>query len=437
MDYNFDLITINDKAEWNRLMGQCRKADLQQTWEYGESVNKCIEWEPVRQVIITKDQPIAMTQTLVKEIPVIGWVARMQHGPMFIEKNGQSFTQDAVNAIEFLRSHWVDGKHMILHLTPCLVPSDLPKNWAEEAEFKLSDEPLWRSIRIDLSQDSKVIHKKMKRDWKKSLRKIEKYGLRTEVCHSGQDFDFFLEKYKQATIEKGISWPSSELVQELWNEAKSVMSVVFVVKDGKRIAAMILINYASTSHCLVSWSDPQAAKFRAYNFLNWQLILHFQEQKCRWLDLGGIDPENLPGITSFKRGMGGDEYHLAGNFVATPPGYSDGLDVTDYRRGLGHVLPGLELPGHEAVGEEEVRLKVEAIVTEFIKETQSSDVLETSNISDLSLIDGGLIDSLSLISVVRILQETFDIEIEVQDMTSDNFNNVPAMAELVKHKINL
>jgi len=430
MDDRFGLSVIEDRAEWSRLMNQSRKADLQQTWAYGESVRKCIGWEPIRHLITDNGRPAAMTQTLIKEIPIVGHVARMQHGPVFLESHGHFSPENALGIIEFLRHHWVDGKNTVLHLTPCLVRSDLPERWAETMKnmgLDPSDEALWRSIRIDLTQQPEKIHKNMKRNWRKSLRKAEEYCLGAETGESAADFDFFMEKYEQAVAEKGISWPSPELVRELKTQAGSDMHLVFVIKDGERIAGMVMIVYASVAHCLVAWSDSRADKLRANNFLYWQFILRFREMGCSWYDVGGIDPDRLPGITVFKRGMSGEEYHLAGNFVARPPGAGDRMRQTDDYR-LGHVLSGLALPGPDA---EAVKARVKTVISEFVREKLSDTELD----ENLSLIDGGLIDSFTLVSVVQVLQEKFDIEIMVQDINIENFDTIQGISEFVKSKM--
>ena len=39
-----------------------------------------------------------------------------------------------------------------------------------------------------------------------------------------------------------------------------------------------------------------------------------------WFDLGGINEKLTPGITHFKRGLGGKEYTLIGEYEACPQG---------------------------------------------------------------------------------------------------------------------
>ncbi len=48
------------------------------------------------------------------------------------------------------------------------------------------------------------------------------------------------------------------------------------------------------------------------------------------------------------------------------------------------------------------------------------------------LIDGGVLDSFDIISIVQEMNETFDIEIEVEELEPHNFNSIEAMMELIQ-----
>ncbi|MGI4847615.1 MAG: hypothetical protein ACRYGK_05695 [Janthinobacterium lividum] len=50
------------------------------------------------------------------------------------------------------------------------------------------------------------------------------------------------------------------------------------------------------------------------NYLFWQAILEMKKAGCRWLDVGGLFPGH--GYNQFKRGMGGTEYQLSGEWVS-------------------------------------------------------------------------------------------------------------------------
>ena len=51
---------------------------------------------------------------------------------------------------------------------------------------------------------------------------------------------------------------------------------------------------------------------------------------------------------------------------------------------------------------------------------------------ETKLIDGGVLDSFDIISIVGELNQKFDVEIEVDDLEAENFNSASAMWELIQ-----
>lgn len=51
------------------------------------------------------------------------------------------------------------------------------------------------------------------------------------------------------------------------------------------------------------------------------------------------------------------------------------------------------------------------------------------------LIDGGIITSFDVISIVGELNDTFEIDIEAFELVPDNFNSVEAIWKLVQNKL--
>jgi acyl carrier protein len=64
----------------------------------------------------------------------------------------------------------------------------------------------------------------------------------------------------------------------------------------------------------------------------------------------------------------------------------------------------------------------------ILNENAGSDVDWASK---KTIMDDGLIDSLDLVAIVSDLDEKYDIEITVDDITPENFNSVDAIAEMV------
>lgn len=54
------------------------------------------------------------------------------------------------------------------------------------------------------------------------------------------------------------------------------------------------------------------------------------------------------------------------------------------------------------------------------------------NIDSQSLVTDGLLDSLDIISLITELEEAFDIEIDPEDVMSENFESIDAITALVE-----
>jgi len=52
---------------------------------------------------------------------------------------------------------------------------------------------------------------------------------------------------------------------------------------------------------------------------------------------------------------------------------------------------------------------------------------------ETALIDDKVLDSFDIVSLISELNDTFDIEIGIDDMTNENFNSLSAVRKMVEH----
>jgi len=72
-------------------------------------------------------------------------------------------------------------------------------------------------------------------------------------------------------------------------------------------------------------------------------------------------------------------------------------------------------------------------VVEFLVEEVDLDADEL--IAETSLFNSGLIDSVAVLSTVQFIEETFDFELEPEQVTLENFDSVTAIVALVQSQL--
>lgn len=73
-------------------------------------------------------------------------------------------------------------------------------------------------------------------------------------------------------------------------------------------------------------------------------------------------------------------------------------------------------------------------VREIVQETIDSSGLGITVEDDMSLVEGGLLDSMSIVLLVQELQQEFDIDIDFSDITISNFDSVIALQKYVDER---
>lgn len=424
MTEKYSLNNVDARADWEELMSLCAETAFQQTWEYGDGVKEVIDWQPHRQVLMVGDEPVALAQTLVKDIPLIGSIGRMQHGPMFIGRPGDWPSGRVGDVAAALVRHWVEDRGVSLDISPCLTEKTAPPDWTSKTGLTPARDIPWASIRLDLSKPEAKLMSAMKRRWRQPLKKSLDLGLDFRVSRSDDDFRKFLDHYIQSCHELGFSWPSPDLVESLWNQAGAETRLTVSSQSDDWLGAILNIGYCGVGFALAAWNSDRAYQVHAHNNLIWRTMLHYKSEGFRWYDLGGVDPERLAGITKFKRGLGGLEYRYIGGFQARPDSTAIGADLGE---NLDRLFSGYEVEAGASADPELIRG-----LTKVIWELSG---LEEEIDPRTSLIDGGIIDSLSIVSLVQFIQSNYDIDIYPEDINLDNFDSLEAMTAFISSRL--
>ncbi len=73
-------------------------------------------------------------------------------------------------------------------------------------------------------------------------------------------------------------------------------------------------------------------------------------------------------------------------------------------------------------------------IREIVQETIDASGLGIEVEDDMSLVEGGLLDSMSIVRLVQDLQQEFDIDIDFGDITITNFDSINVLSAYVEDR---
>jgi len=152
---------------------------------------------------------------------------------------------------------------------------------------------------------------------KKDLR-FKIYDLRKET----KALDEFLQLLQKTSRRDEFHSHPEEYYKKLL-DLKSIKLFAIEHQD-KIIASNIILFYGKRAIYLHGASDYEYRNLMAPYLLHWHIIKHAKDKGFLEYDLWGVDDKKWPGVTRFKRGLGGKEVNYVGsyNYVFKPFWYA-------------------------------------------------------------------------------------------------------------------
>lgn len=302
-----------DRARWEDLFAAAGRTSLTQSWAYGEAKAAVEGWRVHRAVVTDGGQPLALAQVLERRVGGLLRVGRLNRGPVWLTPPDPAALRDALSGIAAPWRWWRGG---VFLTAPDLGADHLPM--LSQLGFRRRAAPAWRSAWLDLSPEPDALRRRLNGKWRNMLSAAEKAGLSVEVLPGADGFQWLMERYRAEMAEKGFAGASPELLGALSRHAARPDDMLILAAraaGGEAVGGVLLARHGDAATYMVGWTGAEGRKSKAGNLMLWSAVLELRGRGCRWFDLGGIDDVLTPGIAAFKRGMNGEEYCLAGEFV--------------------------------------------------------------------------------------------------------------------------
>ena len=333
-----------DRVIWNKMLSRVEHCNLLQSWEYGDARcnNKSV---PIRLVAYNDhDQPKLMLQVLTRTLPLIGGIARINRGPLWINK--QRYSKNRITNVVpvsqlTLTSENDDVKPTeqdIENFLNLLIKEAKKRRWwqirlALECDnsysvddilnsynFKKQAVSAWGSHLISLADDEKKLRTNLKGKWRNLLNKSEKNGVvSNKELINELTLSSLVNSYESFQEEKGFIGLPSDLIRQLANQYSqfwnfNIYTATYSNKPNHTLGFLVTIGSGNTSTYLIGLTNKEDRTSLANYNLLWHAVLDAKKQGYLWFDLGGVNDDTTDGIAHFKSGLSGIPYLLIGEW---------------------------------------------------------------------------------------------------------------------------
>jgi lipid II:glycine glycyltransferase (peptidoglycan interpeptide bridge formation enzyme) len=317
-EYEFGIRKIRNE-EWASLLSGFKDASIYQSWAYG-----AIRWrsERLEHAILRKNgEVVGIAQIAVISAPILRFgIAYIPSGPLWKRPGFTENTEYIRQLGRGLINEYARKRGLFLRLSPFCFENDgdALRQIFEEEGYSWSKGSYQTAI-LDLSPSLEEIRKKLAQKWRNQLNRSERNGLSVNSSASVEDFDAFIEMYQnmleRKKFEIGIDINQfREMQQNLPSSQK--MRIFICLLEGKAVAGAVCSKIGDTGIYLLGATNSNGLQAKGSYLLQWSIIQWLKAENCQSYDLGGIDPENNPGVYHFKSGISTNEKEQIGIFEA-------------------------------------------------------------------------------------------------------------------------
>lgn len=268
---------------------------------------------------------IGLASVRVRSLPFLGFgVAYVAGGPL-VDRGIEGDLLRFEKCLEGLREEYVQRRKLVLRVLPPIGDD----RWNQKANQAMAGIGManyrggreYRTFLLDLQRPLQDIRKGLAQKWRNCLNRSEKEGLTVSWTNDLKAFEQFQADHELFVKEKGFSVDLDAAFYKTVGaqaSAGSGLELALVKVDGKPVATHMGSYIGDTAVYVLGLTDEIALKKKAAYFLHWEVIKRAHQRGMKWYDLGGIDPEENPGVFKFKAGLRGKDVQAAGPMELAP-----------------------------------------------------------------------------------------------------------------------
>lgn len=313
-----------DRRVWDAHHAQALGC-LQQSWAYGQALQSL--GVPVLRAVAHRPEghadptaPLACAQFLEQRIPWPIGLAYCLGGPLWSPSLGADGPgQRAV--LQALRRSIPIRRPRLALLSPAV-----PQGEGEAQATALQPyRGRWRvmtghaSVLWSLESSDAERRAALESKWRNRLATAERHGWKVRECGAhAVDYQWLIDAEGSQRVQRRyLALPAGFIPAFVAAHRKPSQAILTLAAEanGQRCAGMLFLLHGHTATYHLGWTNDTGRDHSAHNLLLWDAGKRLAERGIRWVDLGGVDTQENPGLARFKLGTGGRPVQWAGTFA--------------------------------------------------------------------------------------------------------------------------
>ncbi len=261
---------------------------------------------------------MAIAQVLVKKLPFIGNVIRVNRGPLLLKGFEEESDVILLDSLQLLVEECKKRKALMIQIAPEIPASKDSEENLEKLGLRKLSNTAWSSGLVDLKNDKEDILMSLNGKWRNCYRKGVKLGVNVvDVSYNKEAIAKLIDNYKTLQSQKEFIGLSTKLIEAMATKSNKYWKFnIFEAKDSNDfvLGNLVTVNHGDTSIYLIGTTNSEGRKLQANYVMLWESILNAKENGCRWFDIGGLSEDTPSGIAHFKKGINAEMYSLIGEW---------------------------------------------------------------------------------------------------------------------------
>ena len=306
-------------AEWEVLWEKVSNDNLLQSWLYG--IAKCdSEGLQMKYFAISREgREISLVQVLLKKIPVLGTIARINRGPLLIHNEFDNLDDNLFASIEAILQETKRRNWRLLQIAPEVKKDINNLSRLEDLGLRPLKNLAWASGLFSLSKSTEEMMMSLNGKWRNCLKKGIKLGVEVKLLENTEsNINMLLDQYESLQGNKEFTGISNELIKGMANTQSkhwdfNIFSA-YLTDDNDFLGLLVSVRHGANAIYLIGASNHLGRKYQANYVLLWQAILNAKSRQCLSFDIGGLNESTTKGISHFKKGLQSEIYDLCGEY---------------------------------------------------------------------------------------------------------------------------